>query len=522
VSGVTRQVAVIVARYKDAGRRFPRLSVAEFSTIQCKCHADALAIEVVETQDKLTYPELWTRICRVADALDAHGVGPGDRVAIQIPNGWEYLVFWLALAQIGAVHVPVNTRYLAEETAYVLKDSGAKLAIVAEPLAATMRQAAALAETAITVEVATDFFASLGRYRPRTRHHPQPDDLLNIQYTSGTTGMPKGCVLSHNYWLVLTRAAALMIAPGLSSSRFLGWLVDHDIDWCMFPILMARPSRTGRKGKTVLKTGCDLWLVRRDLCPFPFGFRGAGARRFRHDRNRPWHHDTARVGRYAHHGQHRSRGAVPGNERAPGRRHPADAGEPGELWVRGRWIFQDYWNQPKPTAEACPGEGWFRIGDVFVKDEDRFHWITGRIKDMSRRSSDNIAAREVEVALCTLPEIVEAAALAQPDDIQGEEVLAVVQHMQHCPDEKEVEKFAATAAEMLKTRLASFKLSRYWIFVPDYPRTASNKVQKEQLRAQTADESAFDLVGQSYRGSGWTERPTDTARERENVYAKTA
>ena len=526
MNDASQSVAAIAARYAAAGAGFPRLSVAEFTARQCALYAARVAIEVLETQETLTYADLWSRITLAADAFSARGVGAGDRVAIQMANGWEYPVLWLALAQIGAVHVPVNTRYSPEEIAYVLADSGAALMIAGDSLAEAAQRAAA--GMSVAVEGAGAFLASLGTAGPRPPHTPRPDDLLNIQYTSGTTGMPKGCMLTQDYWLVLARSAALwdaepaqrilsaqpyfymdpqwitlkallngavmVIAPGLSSSRFLDWLLDYRIDWCMFPILMARLPRTSREGQTALKQvatfGWDAETCARFHADYGVRAReGFGMTEIGLGTMMPPELDSMRASA--------STGiAAPCRETSVRREDgsPAEVGEPGELWVRGRSIFQGYWNRPEATAEACPGEGWFRTGDIFVKDKDGFHWITGRIKDMIRRSSENIAAREVEAALCTLPGIVEAAALAVPDRTRGEEVLAVLQHAQACPSEAAVEALALGAAEVLGSRLAVFKRPRFWTFVADYPRTASNKVQKAQLRQRISGQRAYDSV----------------------------
>lgn len=532
MSSLSDDAARVAARYQAAGAAFPRLSVAAFTRQQCALHADRVAIEVLETGETLTYAALWSRVDLAADALCARGIGAWDRVAIQMPNGWEYPVLWLALAQIGAVHVPVNTRYSPEEIAYVLADSGARLMIAADHLAEAARGAAVVAGGGAAVEDASAFLASLGHAPGRAPHDPSPDALLNIQYTSGTTGMPKGCMLTQDYWLVLARSAALwdatpasrilsaqpyfymdpqwitlkallngatlVIAPGLSSSRFLDWLLDHDVDWCMFPVLMARLPRTGREGQTHLKQvatfGWDAETCARFHADFGVRAReGFGMTEIGLGTMMPAEFEAMR--------DSASTGiAAPCRETSVRRADGslAAAGEPGELWVRGRSIFQGYWNRPDATAEVCPGDGWFRTGDIFVRNADGFHWITGRIKDMIRRSSENIAAREVEAALCTLLDIIEAAALAEPDRTRGEEVLAVLQHAAGCPDDNRVAAMAHAAFDALESRLAVFKRPRYWIFVTDYPRTASNKVQKAQLRARIAGRRAYDIAGKCW------------------------
>lgn len=514
------------ARFRAQGDAFPVMTVPDFVEQQCAAHGPKTAIEVIETGDSLTFDGLWQQIDKTAGALRQRGIEPGDRVAIQMRNGWHYPVLWLSIARIGAIHVPVNVRYTPEESAFVLKDSGARLMIVDDALESDAHTARALSKTDLSIETETAFFSSRGASAP-TVFRPKPDDLLNIQYTSGTTGMPKGCMLTHDYWLVLARGAAawdaepakrilsaqpyfymdpqwitlkallngatMVIAPGLSSSRFLGWILDYDIDWCMFPILMARQPRTGREGSTKLKQvatfGWDAETSNRFHADFgAIAREGFGMTEIGLGTAKPAALDDsicpASTGL-----------AAPCRETSV--RRPdgteAGAGEEGELWVRGRSIFKGYWNRPDATDKACPGDGWFRTGDLFVKDQDGFHWITGRIKDMIRRSSENIAAREVELALCSLPDIAEAAVLAEPDPVRGEEVLAVLQHGKATPQSDALADYVAAAATLLEGRLARFKCPRYWTFVEHYPRTPSNKVRKPQLRDQIRGQSAYDL-----------------------------
>lgn len=504
------------ARFERIGLGFPHMTVAEFAEAQCQAHGANTAIEVIETGESLTFSQLWQRVTEAAHGLHKLGVGRGDRVAVQLPNGWHYPAIWLALARLGAVHVPVNTRYTPEEVRFVLNDSGAQVMV------------ALGAEASVVPGVQGVAVAELFQPPQSGAHLPpgptDPETLLNIQYTSGTTGLPKGCMLSHDYWLVLARSAAawdaeparrilsaqpyfymdpqwitlkallngatMVIAPGLSSSRFLGWLIEHRIDWCMFPILMARLPLSGAEPQACLKQvatfGWDPETCRRfhdhyaGLAREGFGMTEIGLGTAMPAAAQQMF-DSASTG-IAGPCRQTSVRRPDGSEAAPG--------EEGELWVRGRSIFQGYWNRPDATQQACPGEGWFRTGDLFVKDANGFHWIRGRIKDMIRRSSENIAAREVEAALCSLPGIVEAAALAEPDSLRGEEVLAVLQHADAPPSDMAA--FVEGARPALAQRLAVFKRPRYWIFTDHYPRTASNKVQKTQLRQALLGRPAFD------------------------------
>jgi len=157
---------------------------------------------------------------------------------------------------------------------------------------------------------------------------------------------------------------------------------------------------------------------------------------------------------------------------------PVRPDQTGELWVRGRSIFKGYWNRPEATREAINADGWFRTGDLFRIDADGFLWLVGRKKDMIRRSSENIAAREVEAVLCTLREVEDAACVAVPDDLRGEEVKAYIQlKPEHtpatCPPDRII--------RHCETHLAAFKVPRFVAFVEEFPRTASNKIAKAQL-----------------------------------------
>jgi acyl-CoA synthetase (AMP-forming)/AMP-acid ligase II len=161
----------------------------------------------------------------------------------------------------------------------------------------------------------------------------------------------------------------------------------------------------------------------------------------------------------------------------------ASAGEVGELWVKGRAIFKGYWNRPQANSEAFVGD-WFRTGDLLRADEQGFHWLVGRVKDMIRRSSENIAAREVEAIIRELPQIEDVAAVPVRDPQRGEEVKIYVQLKNGHSREAAVGQILAHA----RSRLAAFKVPRYIGYVDGFPRTASNKIIKRELIAASQDQ----------------------------------
>ena len=163
---------------------------------------------------------------------------------------------------------------------------------------------------------------------------------------------------------------------------------------------------------------------------------------------------------------------------------PVRVGESGELWVRGRSLFQGYWRRPEANAEAFRGDGWFRTGDLFRSDARGRLWLVGRLKDMIRRSSENVAAREVEDAIRSHPAVEDVACVAVPDEVRGEEVGAFVQLVpgtdaRSCPPER--------LLAHVEPLLAAFKRPRYVAFVDGFQRTASNKIAKGTLTSRATE-----------------------------------
>lgn len=537
-STVTSPLAAAMDRTREIGEAVPLTTIGRAVTDACARFADRVAIEVFERKELITFAQFETLTHRYARALLSMGVGPGDRVAIMLPNRLAYPALFIALARIGAIHVPVNTRYTPKEVAYVVNDAGTRLLLhdvmfsnTIEGLSAELRQAV---RTAGLGEGEGEFECIAAACPPDPVDFPEigPDSLANIQYTSGTTGFPKGCMLTHDYWLVLAHAAigwdaeparrvlsaqpyfymdpqwitlkalltgaTLVMAPGLSSSRFLGWIHDQAIEWCMFPLLMTRqppsPSDsetplkqvatfgwppetcrefkqrfgvTAREGFGMTEIGLGTWMPPELNDMFDSGSVGFAA---------PCRETTIR------------------DENG----HPVANGETGELWIRGRSIFQGYWNKPEANTEAFREGGWFRSGDLFRQDDRGFLYIVGRLKDMIRRSQENIAAREVEAVICLLPEVEDAAAIPVPDPIRGEEVKIYVQLKDG------VGRHALPVDTILahaRKHLAAFKIPRYIGFVDSLPRTASNKVEKKTLIAGAGDlrTGAYDAEERIWR-----------------------
>lgn len=529
------ELAAEKARIKALEAGFLTTTIGEFCRKRAAALGDKPFLEVFDRGETATYAQADLTSNQIANALAGLGVGRGDRVAVMLPNRVLYPLLFLALAKLGAIHVPVNTRYTPREIAYVTGDSGAAALIIdpahLDTLAAVedRDRLPPLARTLVPDGKAgpgmIDFNALVANASDASLVDPSivPDDLMNIQYTSGTTGFPKGCMLSHDYWMVLAQGAAgwdagpvsrlmtaqpffymdpqwhllktmvlggtLFIAPQLSSSRFIGWVKQYSIEWCQFPILMTRQPEASDDGATALKQvasfGWDGETCRAFKCRFGVRAReGFGMTEIGLGTLMPASfeamHDSGSVG-------------IDGPFRQTSIRDEAGGvvppGQRGELWVRGRGLLKGYWNRPDADAEAFRdaddgGLRWFRTGDLFEADENGFLWLVGRLKDMIRRSSENIAAREVEAVIRELPQVEDCAAVPVPDVKRGEEVKVYVQLKPGLsPADLPPEAILAHA----RRGLAAFKVPRFYTYVDSFPRTVSNKIEKRNLLAGVSD-----------------------------------
>lgn len=523
----------------------PATTIGDFCRARCAELGDRPFLDVFERSETATYAQAEARSDAIAVALADAGVGCGDRVGVMLPNRLLYPLLFLALAKLGAVHVPINTRYTAREIAHVTGDSGAAALVIdpafldvldgVEDAAALPPRHRILVPDGGHRSGMTDFDALVAARIGARPDRPvlTPGDLMNIQYTSGTTGFPKGCMLSHDYWMVLARSAVawdgepverlltaqpffymdpqwhllktmllggtLFVAPGLSSSRFIGWVKSHRIEWCQFPILMTRQPEAVDDGATALRQVATFGWDAQTCRDFRrrFGARareGFGMTEIGLGTRMPADfeamYDSASVGLAGPFRQVTIRDEA---ERVVG------VGEVGELWVRGRGLFDGYWRRPDADAESFRpaddgGPRWFRTGDLFTADEFGFLTLVGRLKDMIRRSSENIAAREVEAIIRELPAIEDCAALPVPDPVRGEEVEIQILLK---PGFTENDLPPTVVLDHARRRLARFKVPRYYTYVADFPRTVSNKIEKRIILATRADprSNSWDAEG---------------------------
>jgi len=505
---------------------------------------DAVLWNFFETGQVHSYQRCADDSRALASSFAKLGITAGTHVAVMLPNVAAFPLTWFALARLGAVMVPVNTRYRERELQFVLGNSDAQW-LVADASCRDLIDASLPAlEGRLSAErviyhgaseapVAFDWTRLLAEGDPTfvPPQEPSADALLNIQYTSGTTGFPKGCMLTQRYWLTsglinahrdgrryrrilastpfyymdpqwlllmtIYQRGTLYVAAKQSTSRFIGWLHTYDIEFCLFPYLLHKqpPSALDQAHKVIRGNvyGAPKQLhaaieERFDLIAREaFGMTEIGPALFMPIEA------TDMVGSG-------SCGVpVPFRECkiVDDSSQPVAPGETGELCVRGPGIMLGYYGNPEATKAAFH-DGWFRTGDLFRQDARGYYTIVGRSKDMIRRSAENIAAREVESVLNGIECVAESAAVPEPDEVRGEEVKVFVVL------NPGVERSDATLEQIIAActaHLATFKVPRYFVFRDELPKTPSLKISKQTLRQPgfvPAGERIYDRITQSW------------------------
>ena len=497
---------------------------------------DAVAAHFIEDGTELSYRRIADVSRALAGSLARRGIGFGDRVGVMLPNIPAFPLTWLALGRLGAIMVPINVRYTPREVAYVLDDSGARLLVTEKDVLAEIAGAAelaghpALASPVVVGGADETSWERLAIGDPagfRPEREPELEDLVNIQYTSGTTGFPKGCMLTHRYWLMLARVASLraqgiarnvlaaqpyyymdpqwltlmamnlkgtvFVAAKPSATSFLDWIHRFGIEYCIFPQIVLKLPERADDARLPLRMA-SVFGLRRDAhaalearfnvtARESFGMTEVGSALFT-----PYG-ATSMVGSGTCGIPSPFREATIRDENG----EPVPDGEIGELWIRGSGILKGYWNKPEANAESFREGGWFRTGDLFRRDARGFHYIVGRVKDMIRRSGENIAAREVEAVMLGWPQILEAAALGVPDADRGQEVKACLVLQ---PEVSAPEFDIAGFLDHCARNLAPFKVPRFVEIRAELPKTPSGKVAKHLIVAERVDlrAGAFDRL----------------------------
>ncbi|MFE5284522.1 AMP-binding protein [Nocardia sp. NPDC056611] len=504
-------------------------------------HPDREALIDYTTGIRWTYREFTDEVNALALGLLAAGIGKGDRVGIWAPNCPQWTLTQYATAKIGAILVNINPAYRAHELRYVLTQAEIRL-LVAAPAFKTSDYAAMIDEVRpecpeleqVVLLDSTewrDLFATGRAADPDLLAAAQSalstDDPINIQYTSGTTGFPKGATLSHHnilnngyfvgelcgyteqdricipvpfyhcFGMVMgnlaatTHGAAMVIpAPAFDAratleavaaerctslygvpTMFIAELADPDFDAYDLSSLRTGIMAGSPCPVEVMKQVIERMGMREvSIC---YGMTETSPVSTQTRRDDSLVQRTATVGRAGPHIEVKIVDPVTGVT--------VPIGTAGELCTRGYSVMLGYWGQPEKTAEAIDSARWMHTGDLATMDADGYVAITGRIKDMVIRGGENIYPREIEEFLYTHPDILDAQVIGVPDAKYGEELMAWVRLR---PGAEELT--AETLREFCTGKLAHFKVPRYVHVVEEFPMTVTGKIRKVEMREISA------------------------------------
>ena len=505
---------------------------------------DREALVVRHEDVRLSYAELAREVERVALGLLGLGIEKGDRVGIWSPTCSQWPFVQLATARVGAILVNVNPAYRPNELAYALRHSGVRLLVTAQSFKTSdylamigeVRDTLPALERAVTIgteragapdDLLWDELVAAGAdvdaAALQTRESAlDADDAINIQYTSGTTGNPKGATLTHHNILNNARsisetlgytpddrvcipvpmyhcfgmgignlgcitAGATMVFPAASFEP-LSTLEAIEAERCtsiygvptMFIAELEHP-RFPEFDLSSLRTGimagapCPVEVMKRVIADMharevcvAYGMTETAPVSFLTRPNDDVERRVSTVGTVFPH--------VEAKVIDPATGLVTPVGVPGEVCTRGYLVMLGYWNDPDATAEAVDAAGWMHTGDLGVMDAAGYLNIVGRSKDMVIRGGENLYPREIEEVLFEHPAVASAQVIGVPDERMGEELMAwIVLRERADATDDEIRDFC-------RERVAHFKVPRYVKFVDEFPLTVTGKVQKFRMR----------------------------------------
>ncbi len=496
---------------------------------------------------RATYRELWDATTRLAKGLIALGVGRGDRLGLWSPNRWEWVVSQYAAARVGAILVNLNPAYKTAELEYSLKQSGTAVLLYARAFrqndyVAMVREVAPRCPDLRVTLVLDDDWTMIEEAGERVADgvlaHRESDldfdDPINIQYTSGTTGFPKGATLSHHnvlnnaYFigevlgyapedrvcipvpfyhcfgmvignLACTSHGSTMVVPSEAFDP-LAVLEAASAERCtslygvptMFIATLEHP-RFGEFDLSTLRTGvmagspCPVEVMKSVVARMHmkevticYGMTETSPVSTQSSLEDSLEKRVGTVGRVHPHVEVKIVDPVTGRTVA--------LGHAGELCTRGYSVMLGYWGDEAATAAAIDRAGFMHTGDLATMDEEGYVNIVGRIKDMIIRGGENIYPREVEEFLHSHPDISEAQVIGVPSPRYGEEVMAWIRARPGA----HLEESALTA--FCKGKIATYKIPRYWKLVDAFPMTVTGKVQKFRMREIAVRELELEVA----------------------------
>lgn len=506
-------------------------------------HGDREALVEFATGRRWTYAELDRDVDALGLGLIRAGITKGDRVGIWAPNCAEWTITQYAAAKIGAILVNVNPAYRTHELAYALRQSGVKLLVSAPEFKGSDYRAMVEEVRGDLPALETVLFLGTPEWAEHNVSDPgvtlaqevtwtlDPDDPINIQYTSGTTGYPKGATLSHRnilnngffttelinfthedrlcipvpfyhcFGMVMgnlgcTTHGATMVIPaaGFDPSVTLRAIAEERCTGVygvppMF-IAMQNAPDFAEHDLSSLRTG----VMAGSICPvevmkhciedmhmaevsIAYGMTETSPVSCQTRADDDLDRRTSTIGRVHPHVEIKIVDPATGET--------VERGQPGEFCTRGYSVMLGYWPLSDPearekTAEAVDADGWMHTGDLAEMREDGYCNIVGRIKDMVIRGGENIYPREIEEFLYTHPDVEDVQVIGVPDEKYGEELCAWVK-MRSGAEPLDADKVRAFASG----RLAHYKIPRYVLVVEDFPMTVTGKIRKVQMREET-------------------------------------
>ena len=502
-------------------------------------HPSKECIVDVYADVSFTYERFYNRVLRLASAFIRAGYRKGDRIGIWSTNRWEWTVVQYACHHVGLILVNINPAYRQHELNYVLEKAGVEMVFAARRfkdsdyrtmLIEASKQRGVRLKKVIYFGSADWYDVMHGEIEDLSEHVAAVDaeDPINIQFTSGTTGFPKGATLTHRNLLnngyfigellgytendrvcvpvpffhtfgmvigtfaTFTHGGAIVIpAPSFKAretlkavhsakatslygvpTMFINELEeahDHEEYGSPYDLSTLRTgvmAGTSCPSKTMRDVMDKLNMTEIAIC---YGMTETSPVSFQTRKDSPLDKRVNTVGQIMPHLEARIIDEDTG-ETLP-------RGEQGEVVVRGYSVMKEYWHHPEKTAEAIDEDGWMHTGDLGVLDDEGYLAITGRIKDMLIRGGENIYPREIEEFLFTHPDIVDAQVIGVPDDKYGEEIMAwVILH------DEGGELTADDIAEFAQGKLSRHKIPRYVHVTDSFPMTASGKVRKVEMR----------------------------------------
>ena len=512
-------------------------------------HSDREALVVRHQGIRWSYQELDAQVDHLARALYASGLNVGDRVALWSPNRYEWVLAQYATARIGVIMVCINPAYRTHELEFALNQSGSVMLLAAPEFKTSnyKQMWADVAEQCPEIREAIFFDdptwnTLLNRAERATSEQVAErsssltnTDPINIQYTSGTTGLPKGATLTHRN--ILNNGYFVGEACGYTEQDRVCIPVPF---YHCFGMVMGNLGCTSHGSTMVIPNDAFepvsvLDAVQEEKCTSLYGVPTMFIAELGVPEFESYDLSSLRTGIMAGspcpvevmkqviermnmddvtiaYGmtetspvstQTGADDTIDQRVGSVGRVHPhveirvADPetgetvarGESGEFQTRGYSVMKGYWNEEEKTAQAIDSEGWMHTGDLAVMDVDGYVNITGRIKDLIIRGGENISPREIEEFLYSHPDIIDVQVVGVPDEKFGEEVCAFVQARDGATVDTEV------VREFCQGKIAHYKVPRYVLSINDFPMTVTGKIQKYLLRDAAVEQLGLSGFG---------------------------